>query len=113
MLPKVLGGSVIITTTDFIPGREIEKVIGVVSGNSIRAKHIGKDIVAGLRTVVGGEITEYTEMLSESRREALQRMMEDAQSVGADAVINIRYSTSTVMTGAAEMLAYGTAVKLK
>jgi len=104
---------VIITTTDFIPGREIEKVIGVVSGNSIRAKHIGKDIVAGLRTVVGGEITEYTEMLSESRREALKRMMEDAQSVGADAVINIRYSTSAVMTGAAEMLAYGTAVKLK
>lgn len=103
----------IITTTDFIPGREIEKVIGLVSGNSVRAKHIGKDIVAGLRTVVGGEITEYTEMLSESRREALQRMMDDAQSVGADAVINIRYSTSSVMTGAAEMLAYGTAVKLK
>jgi uncharacterized protein YbjQ (UPF0145 family) len=104
---------VIITTTDFIPGREIEKVIGLVSGNSVRAKHIGKDIVAGLRTVVGGEITEYTEMLSESRREALQRMMDDAQSLGADAVINIRYSTSSVMTGAAEMLAYGTAVKLK
>jgi len=104
---------VIITTTDFIPDREIEKIIGLVSGNSIRAKHIGKDIVAGLRTVVGGEITEYTEMLTESRREALQRMMEDAQSVGADAVINIRYSTSSVMTGAAEMLAYGTAVKLK
>lgn len=103
----------IITTTDFIPDREIEKIIGLVSGNSIRAKHIGKDIVAGLRTVVGGEITEYTEMLTESRREALQRMMEDAQSVGADAVINIRYSTSSVMTGAAEMLAYGTAVKLK
>ena len=113
MVPKVLGGGVIITTTDFIPGREIEKVIGLVSGNSIRAKHIGKDIVAGLRTVVGGEITEYTEMLSESRREALQRMMEDAQSIGADAVINIRYSTSAVMTGVAEMLAYGTAVKLK
>jgi len=113
LIPKVLGGSVIITTTDFIPDREIEKIIGLVSGNSIRAKHIGKDIVAGLRTVVGGEITEYTEMLTESRREALQRMMEDAQSVGADAVINIRYSTSSVMTGAAEMLAYGTAVKLK
>lgn len=91
----------------------MKKIIGLVSGNSIRAKHIGKDIVAGLRTVVGGEITEYTEMLTESRREALQRMMEDAQSVGADAVINIRYSTSSVMTGAAEMLAYGTAVKLK
>lgn len=103
----------IITTTDFIPDRKIEKIIGLVSGNSIRAKHIGKDIVAGLRTIVGGEITEYTQMLSESRREALQRMMEDAQSVGADAVINIRYSTSSVMTGAAEMLAYGTAVKLK
>ena len=71
----------IITTTDFIPGREIEKVMGVVSGNSIRAKHIGKDIVAGLRTVVGGEITEYTQMLSESRREALKRMMEDAESI--------------------------------
>jgi len=113
LIPKVLGGSVIITTTDFIPDRKIEKIIGLVSGNSIRAKHIGKDIVAGLRTVVGGEITEYTEMLTESRREALQRMMEDAQSVGADAVINIRYSTSSVMTGAAEMLAYGTAVKLK
>lgn len=103
----------IITTTDFVPGREIDKVIGLVSGNSIRVKHIGKDIVAGLKTIVGGEISEYTEMLSESRREALQRMMEDAQSVGADAVINIRYSTSAVMSGAAEMLAYGTAVKLK
>ncbi|NMC60341.1 MAG: YbjQ family protein [Candidatus Methanofastidiosa archaeon] len=103
----------IITTTDYIPGKEIDKIIGVVSGNSIRAKHIGKDIVAGLRTIVGGEISEYTEMLSESRREALQRMMEDANSVSADAVINIRYSTSAVMTGAAEMLAYGTAVKLK
>ncbi len=103
----------IITTTDFVPGREIDKVIGLVSGNSVRVKHIGKDIVAGLRTVVGGEISEYTVMLSESRREALQRMMEDAQAVGADAVINIRYSTSAVMSGAAEMLAYGTAVKLK
>ncbi len=85
----------------------------MVSGNTIRAKHIGKDIIAGLRTVVGGEITEYIEMLAESRREALKRMMKGAQSVGADAVINIRYSTSAVMTGAAEMLAYGTAVKLK
>ncbi len=101
------------TNTDFIPGKEVSEVLGLVRGNTIQAKHIGKDIVAGFRTVVGGEIKEYTNMLSEAREIALKRMEEKAQKLGADAVINVRFMTSAVLASAAEILAYGTAVKLK
>jgi len=103
----------IVVNTDFVPGREIVEVLGLVKANTIRAKHIGKDIMAGLRNIVGGELTEYTEMLSESREEALQRMIKEAEKLDADAVINVRFMTSSVAQGAAEMLAYGTAVRLK
>ncbi|HEC81823.1 MAG TPA: YbjQ family protein [Thermoplasmatales archaeon] len=103
----------IVVNTDFVPGREIKEVLGLVKGNTIQAKHIGKDIVAGFRQVVGGEIREYTEMLSEAREVALKRMVEKAEKLGADAVINVRFTTSAVMASAAEILAYGTAVKLQ
>ena len=101
------------TNTDFIPGYEVKEILGLVRGNTIQAKHIGKDIVAGFRNVVGGEIKEYTNMLSEAREIALKRMEEKAQKLGADAVINVRFMTSSVMASAAEILVYGTAVKLK
>jgi len=103
----------IITNTDAIAGKKITKTIGLVKGSTIRAKHVGKDIVAALRTLVGGEIKEYTEMLEEARNVALQRMIREAESLGADAVINVRFATSQVMTGAAELLAYGTAVRIE
>ncbi len=103
----------IVVTTDFVPGREIDQALGIVRGSTIRAKHLGKDIVAGLRMMVGGEVKEYTEMLTEARNESMKRMEAQAESLGADAVINLRYVTSQVMAGAAELLAYGTAVKLK
>lgn len=103
----------IIVTSDCIEGKKISRTLGMVKGNTIRAKHIGKDILAGLRSIVGGEIKEYTEMMSESRKQALHRMEEDAKKLDADAIVNVRFSTSMVMGGAAELLAYGTAVKLK
>jgi len=103
----------IITTTDFVPGKKVKEILGLVRGNTIQAKHIGKDIVAGFRNIVGGEIREYTEMLTEAREIALRRMMEKAEKLGADAIINVRFMTSAVMGGAAEILAYGTAVKLE
>ena len=103
----------IITNTDFIPNKEIKEVLKLVRGNTIQAKSIGKDITAGFRHMVGGEIKEYTEMLAEAREIALKRMEEKAVEIGADAVINVRFMTSAIMGGAAEILAYGTAVKLK
>ncbi len=103
----------IIVNTETIPGKKISQTLGIVKGNAIRAKHVGKDIVAGLRNIVGGELTEYTQMLSETREIALQRMIKNAESVGADAVVNVRFATSQIMAGAAELLAYGTAVKLE
>ena len=103
----------ITVTTDFVPGREIVEATGVVRGSTIRAKHVGKDIMAGLRMLVGGEVKEYTQMLNEARNESMLRMEAQAEKLGADAVINLRFMTSQVMAGAAEMLAYGTAVKLK
>ena len=103
----------ILVNTDFVPGREIAEALGIVRGSTIRAKHIGKDILAGLRTLVGGEIKEYTEMIVESRNEAVQRMETQAAKAGADAVVNVRFVTAQVMAGAAELLAYGTAVKLR
>ena len=103
----------ILSNTDFVPNKEVTEILGTVRGNTVQAKHIGKDIVAGFRHVVGGEIKEYTEMLAESREIALKRMEEKAEKMGADAVINIRFMTSAIMTNAAEILAYGTAVKLR
>lgn len=102
----------ILITTNQIPGKEIREALGLVKGNTIRAKHIGKDILAGLRNIVGGEIKEYTEALSEAREVALKRMIEDAEKLGADAIVGIRFTTSQIMGGAAELLVYGTAVKL-
>ena len=102
----------IIVTTEQVPGHTVVEALGVVRGSSIRAKHVGKDIVAGLRSIVGGEVKEYTEMLIETRNESLRRMSAMAEKMGADAVINVRFTTSQVMAGAAELLAYGTAVKL-
>lgn len=102
----------IIVNTDFISGHRIVESLGLVRGSTIRTKHIGKDIMAGLRTLVGGEIKEYTEMIMESRNESVNRMQAQAEKLGANAVINVRFVTSQVMTGAAELLAYGTAVKL-
>ncbi len=103
----------IIVNTDFVPGHRVSEAFGLVRGSTIRAKHLGKDILAGLRSIVGGEIKEYTEMIMESRNEAVKRMEAKAQELGADAVINVRFVTAQVMAGAAELLAYGTAVKLE
>lgn len=102
-----------ITTTETVPGREVETVIGMVTGNTVRAKHLGRDIAAGLKTLVGGEIRGYTEMLSEARDEAVKRMADTALKLGADAVVNVRFTTAMVGQGMSEMLAYGTAVNLK
>jgi len=101
---------VIVTTTDAIPGKKIIRTIGLVKGNTIRARHIGRDIMAGFRNIVGGEIVDYTKMLAESREQALDRMQEQAEKLGANAVVGMRFATSSVMGGAAELVAYGTAV---
>ncbi|MBN1195307.1 MAG: heavy metal-binding domain-containing protein [Methanomicrobiaceae archaeon] len=101
----------ILTTTSEIPGKEME-ILGVVFGNTVRSKHIGKDIMSGLKSVIGGELQEYTEMLSDSRQEALNRMVNEAQRLNADAVVTVRFTTAATMAGAAELLAYGTAVRL-
>ena len=103
----------IIITADAIKGKEITKTIGLVKGSTIRARHLGRDFMAGLRGIVGGEITEYTKMMAEAREEALQRMTEDAEKKGANAVVGMRFSTSMIMQNAAEVLAYGTGVVLE
>jgi len=103
----------IIVTTDFVPGRKITEAVGVVRGNTIRARHLGKDILAWLKNIVGGEIEEYTKMIAESREQSMDRMIEEATLLGADAVINVRFMTASMMQNAAELLAYGTAVKLE
>ena len=103
----------IITTTEFIPGREIVEALDIVRGSTVRARHVGHDIMAGLKTIVGGEIEEYTRLMAEARELAIDRLIADAERIGADAIINIRFSTSMVMTGSAEILAYGTAVRLR
>jgi len=102
----------ILVTSDKIFGKEIKETLGLVKGNSIRAKHIGKDIMAGLRSIVGGEIKEYTEALNEAREVVVKRMIEEAEKLEADAIVCVRFTTSQVMSGAAELLVYGTAVKL-
>lgn len=100
----------IVTTTPDIHGKRIVRTLGLVRGNTIRARHIGRDILAGLRSVVGGEVSEYTKLFGEAREQAIDRMVEDAESLGANAVVQMRFSTSMVMAGAAELLVYGTAV---
>ncbi len=103
---------IILSNTEAVPGREIVEFYGMVTGNTVRAKHVGRDIMAGLKNIVGGELTGYTELLQESRREATERMIAQAQSMGANAVVNVRYATSSVAQGAAELFAYGTAVRV-
>jgi len=103
----------IITTSDRVEGRAIVKTVGLVKGNTIRARHVGRDIKAGLKSIVGGEITDYTHMMTEAREQAIQRMVEDAEKKGANAVISMRFSTSMIMQNAAEVLAYGTGVVLE
>ena len=103
----------ILTNLEAVPGKRIIEHFGLVSGSTVRAKHIGKDILAGLKNIVGGELKGYTELLQESREEATARMVEQAKKLGANAVVNVRYSTSSVAQGAAELYVYGTAVKVE
>jgi len=101
-----------ITNIEIVPGKQINKHLGLVQGSSVRAKHVGRDIMAGLKNIFGGELKGYTELLQESREEATRRMVAQAEAVGANAVLNVRYSTSSIAAGAAELFAYGTAVIL-
>jgi uncharacterized protein YbjQ (UPF0145 family) len=103
----------IIVTTDFVPGKEVKELRGFVKGSTVQAKHIGKDIVAGLKTILGGEISEYSELMEEARHQAIERMKEDAALKGANAVIAVRLETSAVMQNASEIIAYGTAVTVE
>jgi uncharacterized protein YbjQ (UPF0145 family) len=103
----------ILSTTETVPGREITEIVGVARGNVIRAKHIGTDIIAALRNLVGGEVSEYTKLMAEAREQALDRMVAQGRELNADAIVGIRFATSMVMTGAAEILVYGTAVRLR
>ena len=103
----------ILSNTDSVPGRTIVEFYGVVSGSTVRAKHVGKDILAGLKNLVGGELKGYTELLMEARAEATERMKRQAESVGANAVVNVRFSTSSITQGAAELFAYGTAIRVE
>ena len=104
--------SIVISNTESIPGRTIVEFYGVVSGNTVRAKHVGRDIMAGLKNIVGGELKGYTELLQDSRAEATERMIRQAASMGANAVVNVRFATSSISQGAAELFAYGTAVRV-
>jgi len=103
----------ILVTTDEIPGKRVIKTLGLVRGNTIRARHVGRDIMASLRNIVGGEITDYTKMIAESREQARDRMVAEAEKLGANAVVCLRFSTSSMMQGAAELLVYGTAVVIE
>ena len=102
----------IVVTTEQIEGKRLTETLGLVRGSTIRARHMGRDIMAGLRSIVGGEIKEYTVMLAQAREEALQRMIEQAEKMGANAIVSTRFVTSMVMSGAAEIVAYGTAAKI-
>lgn len=103
----------LVTNLEIVPGKRVGRHLGLVQGSTVRSKHVGKDIMAGLKNIVGGELKGYTDLLKEAREEATGRMVEQAQSVGANAVLNVRFSTSSITQGAAEMLAYGTAVVLE
>ena len=102
----------IVVTTEHIEGKKITETLGLVKGSTIRARHVGRDVMAGLRNIVGGEVKDYTVMLAQAREEALQRMIEQGEKMGANAIVGARFVTSMVMSGAAEMVAYGTAVKV-
>ncbi|MBD5518039.1 MAG: YbjQ family protein [Lachnospiraceae bacterium] len=102
----------LLVNTDYISGKELE-TLGIVKGSIVQTKNFGKDFMAGIKTLVGGEVKEYTDMLNQARQIAVKRMVDEAQSLGADAVVNVRYASSSVMQGAAEVIAYGTAVKYK
>ncbi len=103
----------LLSTTETITGREIVENLGIARGSTVRARNIGRDFFAGLKNIVGGEIEEYTKLQAESREQSIQRMVDDAKSLGADAIVNVRFTTSMIMQGCSEILAYGTAVKLK
>jgi uncharacterized protein YbjQ (UPF0145 family) len=105
-------GELILATTDSLPGREVAEVLGIVRGSTVRARHVGADIVAGLRNLVGGEVREYAVLLAGAREQALDRMRAEAKGLGADAVLALRFETSTIQQGASEILVYGTAVRL-
>jgi uncharacterized protein YbjQ (UPF0145 family) len=105
--------NILMTTTFEVPGREISETLGVVKGNTIRSRHIGSDIAATLKGIVGGEIRGYVKAMTDAREEAVERMVKEASDVGADAIVGVRFTTSSIMAGAAEVLAYGTAVKLR
>ena len=107
------GGKMVITNIETVPGKTVVEHFGLVSGSTIRAKHIGRDFMAGLKNLVGGELKGYTQLLQESRRQAMDRMVEEARLMGANAIVNVRFSTSSVAQGAAELYAYGTAVKVQ
>jgi len=102
----------IISTSDLVPNKEVTQILGIARGSTVRSRNIGRDIFAGLKNIVGGEIEEYTKLQAQSREQAMQRMVRDAERMGADAILNMRLTTSMVMQGASEILAYGTAVKL-
>ena len=102
-----------ISTKENIPNKEIEAILGIARGSTVRARNIGRDFFAGLKNIVGGEIEEYTKLQAQAREQAIERLQQDAQKLGADAVVNLRFTSSTIMQGASEILAYGTAVKLK
>jgi len=112
-VPPVEEVDVILSNTETVPGRTITQFHGVVSGSTVRAKHIGRDFMASLKNIVGGELKGYTELLQEARADALERMVTEAESLGANAVVNVRFSTSSVAQGAAELFAYGTAVQVE
>ena len=101
---------IIVTNLETVPGRTIQSHLGLVQGNTVRSKHVGRDIMAGLKNIVGGELKGYTELLSDARDEATDRMIEEATALGANAIVNVRYSTSSVTSGASELYVYGTAV---
>jgi uncharacterized protein YbjQ (UPF0145 family) len=103
----------LLSNLELVPGRRVLKHLGLVQGSTVRAKHVGKDLFAGLKNIVGGELKAYTELLQESREEATQRMIEQAKAAGANAILNVRYATSSITAGAAEIFAYGTAVVLE
>lgn len=112
-MPPKRRSDIMITNIESIPGFRIEEHYGLVNGSTVRAKHVGKDIMAGFKNLVGGELKGYSELLTEAREEALERMLQQAKSLGANAVVNVRFATTSVTAGAAELFAYGTAVKVK
>jgi uncharacterized protein YbjQ (UPF0145 family) len=108
-----VAANILVSNLELVPGRRVKSHLGVVQGSTVRAKHAGKDILAGLKNIVGGELKAYTELMQEAREEAVQRMLAQAASVGANAVLNVRFATTSITAGAAEILAYGTAVVLE